>query len=114
MKDISMKRVVLAFSVLIVALGGSLFSAAAKPARCFTSDDGQYACIFKSVDNDGSFEISAKGYPTYILSMSEPGKAWGFLNMGDRKVSLPGLFEREAQDRACWRNTDTDVRICAW
>ncbi len=73
-----------------------------KPARCFTTDDGYFPCSFVATDGDGSFEISAKGYPTYTISVDQPGFAYGFLDLGNRNVSLPGQFLRQNDDPACW------------
>jgi hypothetical protein len=103
-------------SVLFVAAALALPAgwAQAKPAQCFTTDDGRYACDFQADDRQGSFTITADGKPTYILVVDEPGTAFGYLNMGDRNVSLPGQFVRETEDRACWRNTETGTRVCAW
>ncbi|HEV7252243.1 MAG TPA: hypothetical protein VGN97_03975 [Mesorhizobium sp.] len=97
-------------AAVILPAGGAY----AKPAQCFTTDDGHYACDFRANDRQGSFTITADGKPTYILVVDEPGTAFGYLNMGDRNVALPGTFQRERADPACWRNTDTDVRVCAW
>jgi len=100
--------------ILAMALLGSAAVAEAKPARCFSSDDGTYACDFKGLDKQGSFEIKARGKPTYTLWVDTPGVASGFVNFGDRNISLPGRYVREKQDPACWSNTDTKARICAW
>jgi hypothetical protein len=86
----------------------------AKPARCFTTDDGHYQCDFAALDGDGSFEITAAGYPSYQLLMDGPGVAFGMANFGDRYTALPGTYQREAEDPACWANSDTGTRICAW
>jgi len=86
----------------------------AKPASCFTTDDGHYDCDFQSLDRDGSFSISAPGYPTYSLWIDSPGFAAGFVELGGRNVSLPGLYERQDDDAACWGNPETDTRLCAW
>jgi len=89
--------------------------AEAKPARCFTSDDGHYKCDFQAVDRDGSFIISAPNKPTITLMMSEPGKAYGSADFGTgRNVSLPGQYLRSQQDRACWDNDATQTKVCAW
>ncbi|MDH7794374.1 MULTISPECIES: hypothetical protein [unclassified Beijerinckia] len=89
--------------------------AEAKLARCFTTSDGYYDCDFRATDKDGSFEISAKRKPRYILVMEEPGLASAFVNLGtDRNVSLPGKFKRNKQDLACWFNDESRTRICAW
>ncbi len=97
-----------------VAAFASVQPASAKPARCFTTDDGHYPCDFKGLDRQGSFEISAPSRPTYSLWVDSPGLAAGFVNFGDRNVSMPGMYERESGDPACWSNADTETRICAW
>lgn len=104
---------------LCVALVGAMLLALtgpanAKRARCFSSDDGHYPCNFRSLGSDGSFETSASGYPTYTLQVDSPGVAYGFLNMGGRNVSLPGQYVRESDDPACWANSETGAKICAW
>ncbi|HEX2216187.1 MAG TPA: hypothetical protein VHG27_05775 [Xanthobacteraceae bacterium] len=98
----------------LVVVGIAVAVAEAKPARCFTTDDGNYDCRFVATDRDGSFEISARGKPTYVLTTIEPGVATGFVNLGARNVALPGRFLRSKRDRACWENDTTGVRICAW
>lgn len=88
--------------------------AAAKSARCFTTDDGYFGCNFEALDRAGSFEISARGKPTYSLWVDQPGFASGFINFGDRNVSLPGMYVRQSDDPACWANPETSTKICAW
>ncbi|MCB8836528.1 hypothetical protein [Aurantimonas sp. VKM B-3413] len=88
-------------------------SAEAKPARCFTTDDGYFDCEFRSTDRDGSFTIEGPA-ATYIVNIDSPGTAYAFVNLGERNVSLPGLYVRETEDPACWANAQTDTRICAW
>lgn len=103
--------------VMVAALlaGATPTSALAKPAQCFTTDDGEYPCEFKALDRAGSFTISAPGKPTFTLEVESPGVAFGFADFGTgRNVPLPGQFERSADDGACWDNADTDTRICAW
>ncbi|MGE0503046.1 MAG: hypothetical protein AB7I79_19865 [Rhizobiaceae bacterium] len=99
---------------LAAALAAATPDAEAKKARCFTSDDGAYPCEFKTIDGDGSFEITAPGHPGYQLVLEPAGFAFGYANFGDRWVSLPGHFDRATDDRACWDNSETSVRICAW
>ena len=53
--------------VLAAALAAGSLPASAKPARCFTTDDGYFSCDFKGLDRQGSFEITARGYPVYTL-----------------------------------------------
>lgn len=96
----------------LVALSGE---ASAKPAKCFTTDDGEYACDFRGIDSAGSFTISAPGKPTYTIEVDSPGVAFGYADFGTgRNVALPGIFRRAGDDRACWDNDVTDVRVCAW
>ena len=87
--------------------------AQAKPARCFTTDDGEFGCDFRMVDRDGSFAISAAGKPTYILNMSGPGVAYGFTQIGSKSIPLPGRYLRDPADGACWVNDATKTKICA-
>jgi hypothetical protein len=90
-------------------------AAQAKPAKCFSTDDGEYACDFQSLDKAGSFTTSAPGKPTYTLEVDSPGVAFGFADFGTgRNVALPGTFLRAQDDGACWDNDVTAVRICAW
>jgi hypothetical protein len=90
-------------------------TAHAKPAKCFTTDDGEYACDFRGLDKAGSFTIAAAGKPTYTLEVDSPGVAFGFADFGTgRNVALPGTFRRAQDDGACWDNDTTEVRICAW
>jgi hypothetical protein len=97
---------------ILLAFGAT---ASAKPAECFTTDDGDYDCDFRSLDKAGSFTISAPGKPTYTLEVDGPGTAFGFADFGTgRNVALPGVFHRSREDGACWDNDATDVRICAW
>ncbi|MBP0439221.1 hypothetical protein [Tianweitania sediminis] len=98
---------------LLLALGSASI-AEAKPARCFTTDDGTYSCAFETLDAKGSFQISAEGKPTFSLWIDSPGVASGSANFGDRDVALPGLYLRQSDDAACWRNNETETKICAW
>lgn len=90
--------------------------AAAAEAECYTTDDGYYDCEFQLTDDDGSFEISAAGYPSFSLVMEGTGIAYGYgtFEPGGRSVPLPGQFVRSKEDGACWVNSDTDTEICAW
>jgi hypothetical protein len=92
------------------AILAAMSRASAKPARCFTTDDGYYSCDFRGLDGSGSFRIRAPGYPTYTLEVDQPG----FANFDGRNVPLPGQFMRSRDDGACWNNPETDTKICAW
>lgn len=85
----------------------------AKPARCFTTDEGSFDCQFRATDRDGSFRISAPGKPTYLLNVEEPGVAYGFANFGSRNVALPGRYLRSRSEPGCWVNDATGAKICA-
>ena len=71
-------------SVLAVTLCAAIGAAEARPARCFTTDEGNFSCDFRTTDRDGSFQISASGKPTYVLTISEKDVAFGFVNLGSR------------------------------
>jgi len=101
---------------LAVSAGAALMAspASAKPADCFTSDDGNYPCNFRGTDNAGSFIATAPGYPAVTLEVESPGVAWVYKELGGRNVALPGPYYRAEDDRACWDNPDTGDRLCAW
>ena len=56
-------------AVLITAVLASAAPASAKPAQCFTTDDGYYSCDFRGLDKAGSFTTKARGYPTYVIEV---------------------------------------------
>jgi hypothetical protein len=87
--------------------------AEAKPARCFTTDEGSYPCEFRATDRDGSFQISARGRPTYILNMIERGVASGFVTLRGRNIALPGRYLRSTNEPGCWVSDSTRAKICA-
>lgn len=100
-------------------LGGVLLCcspgrAEARPARCFTTDEGGYPCQFRETGRDGSFSISAPRKPTFVITVTEPGVANGFLDFGERAVSLPGRYMRSTTEPGCWVNHSTGTKICAW
>lgn len=97
-----------------VALAAAIVGAEAKPARCFTTDDGYFQCDFRATDSAGSFRLSARGYPTYLIEVDRPGFAYGFIDLGSRSVPLPGMYVRQRDDGACWANPETNTKICAW
>ncbi len=90
--------------------------AAAKMAKCFSSDDGgNYACNFEALDKNGSFRISAPGKPTFTVEIDQPGVAFVFADFGTgRNVALPGPYVRSVEDPACWVNKETKTDLCAW
>jgi hypothetical protein len=111
-KALTIKRVAGLF--LAFALVGACVSEGdSGNASCSTTVDGVYPCKFQMTDENGSFEITAAGKPTFILEVEEPGVAYGFVNVSDRNVSLPGKYLRSQSDPACWRNTETETEICA-
>ena len=88
-------------------------AAQARPARCFTTDEGSYPCDFQSTGADGSFEISARGKPTYHLVIDTPGTAFGYVKLGSRNTALPGQYKHDPKEPGCWLNESTSTKICA-
>lgn len=107
-----------ALSALVSTAVFSLLAtgAMAKPALCFTTDDGEYDCDFVSTDRDGSFEVSAPGKPKYSLVISEPGVAFlfGDYEGSGNNTALPGRYLRSEGDPACWVGEITGTTLCAW
>jgi hypothetical protein len=103
----------LRIGLFLAAFGCAISAAEARPASCFTTDEGRYACNFRATGRDGSFEISAPGKPTYILTVDAPGVAFGFVNLGPRNIALPGRFLRSRSEPECWVNDSTGSKICA-
>lgn len=96
-----------------LALPFAATAAAAKPAQCFTTDDGHFDCDFQMTDAAGSFTIEGADV-TYTLLVDSPGIAFGYVNLGTRNIPLAGTFVREGGDPACWANADLGTRVCAW
>ena len=113
-KGNTMKLKMIAGALVLAGCGAAMSAAEAKPARCFTTDDGYFSCDFRGLDNAGSFRIKARGYPTYTLEVDQPGFAYGYADFGDGNVSLPGPYVRSRDDGACWANPETSTKICAW
>lgn len=101
-----------ALLALLVAVPATM----AKEARCFTTDDGEYACDFQRLDEAGSFRISAAGKPTFELWIEADGQGFvsAIYEAGGRAVPLPGTYFRAKKDRACWKSDATETEICAW
>lgn len=106
----------LPFGILAVGAAFAALTAVAdaKPARCFTTDDGYFACDFRATDKAGSFRISAPRHPGYVLEVDQPGFAFGFVIIGGRSIPLPSQYVRSRDDGACWVNPETSTKICAW
>ena len=110
---ISIGKTALASAILVASLGAATV-AQAKPADCYTSDDGNYPCNFSGTDGSGSFRATQPGYPAITLEVESPGVAWVFKYIGGRNVALPGPYYRASDDGACWDNPDTGDRLCVW
>jgi hypothetical protein len=95
-----------------LALAGAAQARDARPARCFTSDAGSYACRFQPTDRRGSFRITAPRKPAVTLTMDGRDSAFGFVRLGGRNVALPGRYRRDAADRACWVGDATGAKVC--
>lgn len=91
----------------------STYAAEARPARCFTTDEGGFRCDFRTTDRDGSFQISAPGKPIYVLTIDQKDIAFGFVNLGGRNTPLPGRYLRSKTEPGCWVNDTTSAKICA-
>ena len=113
MSNARQARIALATALCVAPLFAASGLAEAKPARCFTTDDGEFACDFRVTNRDGSFTISAPGKPTFILNMSGAGAAYGFMQIGSKSIPLPGRYLRDPADGACWMNDATKTKICA-
>ena len=105
-----MMRILVVAAVFLAMIGAG----DARPARCFTTDEGSFPCDFRVTGSDGSFQISAPGKPTYILTISEKDIAFGFVNLGGRNTPLPGRYLRSKTERGCWVNDTTSAKICAY
>ena len=101
-------------AVLLAAIVGAVTPAAAKDARCYTSDEGSYRCDFEQFGGDGSFIVSAPLTPSYTISIVRRGMADGFADFGNGNVALPGPFFRSNEDRACWIAEPTGFTICVY
>lgn len=110
-----MKPVHVIFAVLAASLA-AMQVAVAKDAWCYTSDDGEYDCDFQSLDDVGSFRVSADGKPTFELWIESEGRGsvGGTFEAGGRSVPLPGTFIRSEEDPACWVSDATETELCAW
>ena len=109
-----MNRRLAAFAAIALSAALVPSLAFAKRARCFTTDDGYFSCQFTATDRAGSFEISARGKPSYSLIVENPGFAAGYVNFGNRGIPISGMFVRQRGDRACWNNPEMDVKVCVW
>jgi hypothetical protein len=107
-----MRYKTLAAALFLATLAPTI--AEAKRARCFTTDDGYFACNFVSLDGVGSFRISARGKPSYSMLVNSPGFASGYVNFGNRGIPISGMFVRQRSDRACWNNPEMEVKVCVW
>ena len=112
-KGSKMKAAYICLIGLLLSGAVSVESADAKPARCFSTDDGYFDCDFQATDRDGSFTIEGPAV-SYSLIIERPGFASAFVNLGQRNISLPGLYVRQRTDPACWANPETETKICAW
>ena len=55
----------------------------------------------------------APGVPTYTLWIDSPARG-GVREYWGRNVSMPGMYVRQRDDPACWGNSETNTKICAW
>ncbi len=86
----------------IVTLSFMAGAAQARPARCYSSQEGHYRCDFRAAGRDGSFVISARGKPTFMVNIADrPGVAFVHADFGTERCParalsaqrrLPGLL----------------------
>jgi len=85
-----------------------------RQARCRINDEPEQPCAFTPVLGDGSFDIEMPDRQLrLIVSGSE---AAPFERVGERRIPIVGLLQRDAQDAACWVSDDPDAvlkRVCA-
>jgi hypothetical protein len=105
-----MSRLLLALAALAFLAG----AVAAGPARCVTTDDGEYACDFSRFGGDGSFTVSADGKPSFTLNMTADGIADAVAASGGHGIALPGPYIRMEDDPACWESSATGARLCVY
>jgi hypothetical protein len=103
---------------LIAAAGAATtvpVDAKSRSVRCWVTGVGAYPCTFTPLAGDGSFKISARNRDSYTLTLNGDGTAYAFLQVRGqgRTIALPGIYVRDAADRACWANSDPAFRICA-
>jgi hypothetical protein len=98
----------------LVLTGLTAGLAEARPARCFTTDDGHYPCDFRPLDRKGSFSVSAPMKPGFTLWVERAGRGSVSANFGQREVGLPGIWLRRADDPACWQSDATGAVLCVW
>lgn len=90
-------------------------SAPTRRARCKINDEGLESCAFTPVMGDGSFDIETEDRMLRLLVSDGEGAL--FERIGPRNIPLPGTFERDQEDRACWFSNDefaTVRRLCAY
>ena len=84
-------------------------------ARCNINEEGMEPCMFTPVMGDGSFDIETADRDIRIVISDGEGAV--FERIGARNIPLPGGFQRDGDDPACWATDDPDAtvrRVCAY
>lgn len=90
-------------------------SGATRRARCRIDDQALASCAFTPVLGDGSFDVDMDGY--HMRLVISDGEGALFARGEDRNIPIPGVFQRDPADRACWASDEefaTVHRLCAY
>jgi hypothetical protein len=85
-----------------------------RQARCRIDDEPERACDFTPVLGDGSFDIVMPDRQLRLVI--EGNEAAPFELIGQRRIPIVGLLQRDPGDPACWVSDDPDAilkRVCA-
>lgn len=113
MKILLTAAILAAFPIMAAADTGE------RPARCrLIVEEKIYIdgdCVFRPHSSDGGFSIISEGAEYFAYVNKTPDGMFGTWNeepFAARAHTNLGILERDAQDRACWRNEKAEV--CAW
>jgi len=96
------------------AAGSPDRSGPTRRARCQINDEPEQPCAFTPVFGDGSFDIEMPDRQLRLIVEGE--EAAPFELIGERRIPIPGILDRDPADRACWVSGDPDAtlaRVCA-
>lgn len=85
-----------------------------RQARCRIDEEPERPCSFTPVFGDGSFDIEMPDRQLRLIVSD--GEAAPFELIGQRRIPVVGLLQRDPKDPACWVSDDPDAslkRVCA-
>lgn len=85
-----------------------------RQARCRIDDEPERACAFTPVFGDGSFDIEIADRQLRLIISD--GEAAPFELIGQRRIPMVGLLQRDPRNPVCWVSDDPDAslkRVCA-